>query len=159
MFPDAAVVVATTLLAACQHSPAPLAPPPQQIATGFRFSLAAPLSFPGGQPRMLFQNLKVVAASALVPYEPYCSLTAEQGAPLVIPPTTLVVQSVDYDERAIAETDRMASVTRIALAASAGAPVYALRCGWPDGVPQAAFLSADQIFNAIGNRFTMDQPQ
>jgi len=159
VFPNAALVVATALLAACQHSPAPLAPPPQQIATGFRFSLAAPLSFPGGQPRMLFQNLKVVSGTALVSYEPYCSLTAEQGAPLVLPPTTLVVQSVGYDERAVAASDRMASVTRIALAASAGAPLYTLRCGWPEGAPQAVFLSADQIFNAIGNSFTMDQPQ
>jgi len=155
----AALAAATALLAACQHAAPPPAPPPQQIESGFRFSLAAPLKFPGDKPRMLFQNLKVVPATALVPYEPYCSLAAEKGAALVIPASTLIVHSVDYDERAIANTDRMTGVTRIALAASAGAPAYTLRCGWPEGASQGNFLSADQIFNAIGNTFTMDRPQ
>ncbi|WP_313952909.1 hypothetical protein [Accumulibacter sp.] len=157
--PTVASVAAATLLAACQHSAAPPAPPPQQIEKGFRFSLDTPLSFPGGQPRMLFQNLKVVPVTALAPYEPYCSLTAEKDAALIIPPITLIVQSVNYDERAIAGTQRMTSVTRIALAAPVGTSAYVLRCGWPEGAPQAAFLSADQIFNAIGNTFTMDQPR
>jgi hypothetical protein len=157
--PAAALAAATTLLAACQHAAPPPAPPPQQIESGFRFSLAAPLQFPGDKPRMLFQNLKVVPATALTPYEPYCSLTAEKGAALLIPASTLIVQSVHYDERAIAHADRMMGVTRIALAASTGAPAYTLRCGWPEGARQASFLSADQIFNAIGNTFTMDQPQ
>ncbi len=155
----AAATAVTALLAACQHAAPPPAPPPQQIESGFRFGLAAALKFPGDQPRMLFQNLKVVPATALAPYEPYCSLTAEKGAALVIPASTLIVQSVEYDERAIARTDRMTGVTRIALAASTGAPAYTLRCGWPEGTRQAGFLSANQIFNAIGDTFSMDQPQ
>lgn len=157
--PSTALLVALAPLAACQHAAAPPTPPPQQIATGFRFSLAAPLSFQGGSPRIFFQNLKVLPAAALLPYEPYCSFTAEKGVPLVIPASTLVVRSVDYDESAIADSQRMTSVTRIALAASTGAPIYTLRCGWPEGAPQAAFPSVDQIFNAIGNTFTMDQVQ
>jgi hypothetical protein len=148
---------AIALLAACQHAP-PAAPPdpPQQVETGSRFTVLAPLSFPVGSSELLFQNEQLVTAARVSPDMPYCRLVPEAGAPRAIAPGNLTVRSVDYDERAIGSTGEMASVTRIALSASPNRPGYTLTCGWPAGASPRPFPTTQQIYNAIGGQFSMD---
>jgi hypothetical protein len=146
-----------TLLGGCQH-PAPTAPPapPQQVETGSRFHLRTPLTFPAGNPELLFQNLQVVNAARLSKGMPFCSLKPAKGAGPVIQPGRYTVGAVSYDEKEIGTTSAMLSATRIALGAEAGQSTYALSCGWPEGAPSRGFLTTQQIYNAIGGQFSMD---
>lgn len=148
---------ALTVLGGCQH-PAPTAPPapPQQVETGSRFHLRTPLTFPAGNPELLFQNLQVVNAGKLSKDMPFCSLKPAKGAGPVIQPGRYTVGAVSYDEKEIGTTSAMLSVTRIALGAEAWPSTYALSCGWPEGAPSRGFLTTQQIYNAIGGQFSMD---
>ena len=151
------VFAAAALLGACQHaSPPPDPGPPQQVLTGSTFNLQSPLTFPAGSPVLLFQNERLVTATSLLREMPYCSLTPESGVPRTLPAGRLTVATVDYEVQETGATGVMTNVTRIALAAQAGRPGYTLSCGWPAGGPARGFMSADQIFNAIGGQFSMD---
>jgi len=151
--------VAVALLAACQQpAPAPTAPPPKEVQSGYIFVLGSPLVFPPENPELLFQDVQIVAAGRLSPDMPYCRLGPERGAPGAIAPGNLTVVAVTYDERGSGTAGGMASVTRIALSTVAGGPGYLLACGWPAGAPYQGFLTAQQIFNAIGGQFSMGPP-
>ena len=151
---------AVALLGACQQpAPAPMAPPPKEVESGSIFLLNSPLAFPPGSPELLFQNEKVVTAAGLSPDLPYCRLRPESGAPGTIAPGRLTAGAVIYDERESGTTGGMVSVTRIALSTAAGGPGYTLSCGWPAGAPSQGFLTAGQIFNAIGGQFSMGLPR
>lgn len=151
------VFAAAALLAACQHaSKPPVLPPPQQVETGSTFNLRSPLTFPAGRAELLFQNEQVVTASKLSREMHYCRLTPDSGAPRVIPAGRLTVGAVGYDTQAAGATGAMTAVTRIALVVDPGQPGYTLSCGWPAGGPARGFMSAEQIFNAIGGQFSMD---
>jgi hypothetical protein len=163
MIMGAAAMAALAWLAGCQQNkekqidlPAPIQ---QQVRTGDTFSLTSPLAIPAGTRKALFQNEQIIAPSALSPAFPYCTLVPEGNSPLIIEPGTLTVRGVFYSERELGATDRMVSVTRIALSPFPFANVYTLRCGWPEGSTQASFVSADQIFNAVGGTFTLGRPQ
>ena len=150
---------AVALLAACQQpAPAPMAPPPVDIQPGYLFLLSSPLAFPPDNPELLFQNLQIVTAGSLSPDMPYCRLRPERGAPGAIAPGSLTVVAVTYDERGSGTAGGMASVTRVALSTAAGGPGYLLACGWPAGASYQGFLTAQQIFNAIGGKFSMGPP-
>jgi hypothetical protein len=153
----AALTVAATLLAACEHAPpAQIPTPPRQVETGSTFLLRAPLAFPPGSSELLFQNEQIVPPARLSQAMPYCKLAPDAGAPGAIPPGRFTVRAVSYDEREIGTTSRMTSVTRIALSADPGRPGYALSCGWPEGAPAGGFVTTEQIFNAIGGQFSMN---
>ncbi len=154
--PAAAAFGALVLLAACEHSPPPIAMPPQQVETGSRLILSTPLSFPAGSSELLFQNEQLVPAGKLSRDMPYCKLTPESGAG-PIAPGTFTVGAVNYDEREIGTTNGMVSVTRIALSVDPNRPGYTLLCGWPQGAPMRGFVTTEQIYNAIGGKyFTMN---
>jgi hypothetical protein len=156
--PAVALIGAVALLAACEHSPNPPIPmPPQQVETGSRFALGTPLSFPAGSSELLFQNEQLVPAGKLARDMPYCKLVPESGATRTIPPGTLTVGSVNYDEREVGTTGGMTSVTRIGLSSDPARPGYTLSCGWPPGAPARGFVTTEQIYNAIGGKyFTMN---
>jgi len=156
--PEAALLAALAVLAACQHHPDPPIPmPPQQVETGSTFVLATPLSFPAGSSELLFQNEQLVPAGKLSRDMPYCKLTPESGATVPIAPGTFTVGAVNYDEREIGTASGMVSVTRIALSADPTRPGYTLLCGWPQGSALRGFVTTQQIYNAIGGKyFTMD---
>ncbi len=149
---------ACTLLLGCEHRPpsAAIPPPPQQVETGSRFRLNSPLAFPAGGTELLFQNEQLVPAGKLSRDMPYCRLTPQSGTPGTIQPGNFTVGSVNYDERETGAASGMVSVTRIALAADPNRPGYTLSCGWPEGAPSRAFVTTQQIFNAIGGQFSMD---
>jgi hypothetical protein len=154
--PAIALPGAVALLTACGHSPNPPIPePPQQVETGSRFTLRTPLDFPAAGSDLLFQNEQMVAAAKLSREMPYCRLVPESGTRGAIPPGTFTVGSVNYDERETGTTGGMTSVTRIALTADASRQGYMLSCGWPAGAPSRAFLTTQQIYNAIGGQFSM----
>lgn len=148
---------ALALLVGCQHAAPPVAPvPPQQVESGSRFVLRTQLNFPTANSELLFQNQQLLGAGKLVPNMPYCRLTPAQGAAGVMQPGTYTVSSVQYDEKEFGATSAMASVTRIALGPNARQSTYALSCGWLTGGPSPAFVTTEQIYNAIGGQFSMD---
>ena len=148
---------ALALLVGCQHAAPPVAPtPPQQVESGSRFVLRTPLNFPTGNAELLFQNQQLVGAGKLSPSMPYCRLRPAQGAAGVMQPGTYTVSGVQYDEKEVGATSAMASVTRIALGPDSRQSTYALSCGWPAGGPAPAFVTTQQIYNAIGGQFSMD---
>ena len=150
-------LAAAVLLAACQHdSKPPVPPPPQQVETGSTFNLRSQLDFPAGSSELLFQNERLVSSANLSRDMHYCSLTPDSGAPRTIPAGRLTVGEVIYETQETGGTNAMTAVTRISLASQAGRPGYMLRCGWPAGGPARGFMSAEQIFNAIGGQFSMD---
>ena len=147
------------MLSACQHRPQaePDPGPPQQVVTGSKFTVLAPLNFSAGRSELLFQNEQLVTAAQLSQDMPYCRLAPDAGAPQTIAPGSLPVRSVDYDERESGGTSGMVSVTRIALSAAANSPGYVLSCGWPARATSRGFVTAQQIYNAIGGQlFSMD---
>jgi hypothetical protein len=150
--------LAVVPLVACEHRPTATTPtpPPQQVETGSTFHLRSPLAFPAGSSELLFQNEQVVTAAQLSRDMPYCRLRPDGGAPRAIPPGHLTVGAVNYDEREIGSTSEMVNVTRVALSAGVTQSRYALSCGWPAGAPSRAFVTTEQIFNAIGGQFSMD---
>jgi len=152
----AAVFAAAFLTAACQHAPRdPLPPlPPQQVETGSTFTLVAPLAFVPNM-GLLFQGQRVVTAPAIVRNRPYCRLVPQSGAPSYIQAGNLTVRSVAYDERESGSAGSMLSVTRITLAPVANQPGYVLSCGWPEASAAPAFVTTEQIYDAIGGQFTM----
>ena len=146
---------ALALLVGCQHA-TPTAPaPPQQVESGSRFVLDAPLAFPAGNPELLFQNQQLVGAAKLSRDMPYCRLKPTKGA-AAVQPGTYTVGAVDYSEKEIGATSAMLKVTRIALGPDATQSTYALSCGWPEGAPSGTFVTTQQIYNAIGGHFSMD---
>jgi hypothetical protein len=148
---------ALALLVGCQHTaPPPTQAPPQQVESGSRFVLRTPLTFPAGNPELLFQNEQLVGAGKLSPNMPYCRLKPAKGAAGVIQPGTYTAGAVDYDEKEAGSTGAMVSVTRIALGPDAKQSTYALSCGWPEGAPSRAFVTTQQIYNAIGGHFSMN---
>ena len=150
-------IAAAALLAACNHaSKPPILPPPQQVETGSRFNIRSPLTFPEGSSELLFQNERLVTASNLSRDMPYCRLTRDSGAPGTVPEGRMTVGAVSYDTQAAGATGAMTAVTRIALVVDPGRPGYMLSCGWPAGGSARDFMSAEQIFNAIGGQFSMD---
>ena len=155
-----ALLGALTLLAGCQHhappGPGTIPAPPQQVESGSRFVLRTPLSFPAASGEVLLQNQRVAAGGKPAPNMPYCRLRPAKGGPGVMPPGTYTVSSVGYDEKEVGSTSAMVSVTRIALGAGTGQPAYALSCGWPDGSQSPAFVTTQQIYDAIGGQFSMD---
>ena len=146
------------VLAGCQNHAGTVAipAPPQQVETGSKFVLRSPLAFPAGTREILFQNEQLVPAGKLDRNMPFCKLVPVAGPPGTVPPGTLVVGAVDYDEQEIGTGSGMVKVTRIALAADAKQPGYTLSCGWPAGASGRTFVSSDQIFNAIGGQFSMN---
>ncbi|HSD54798.1 MAG TPA: hypothetical protein VLC47_11570 [Burkholderiales bacterium] len=147
---------ALALLVGCQHTqPTPPAPP-QQVESGSHFVLRAPLTLPVGNAELLFQNQQLVGAAKLSRDMPYCRLKPAKGVTGVIQPGTYTVSAVDYDEKEIGLTSAMLNVTRIALGPDSKQSTYALSCGWPEGAPSRAFVTTQQIYNAIGGHFSMD---
>lgn len=153
----AAVFTAALLAVACQHAPpAPLTPlPPQQVETGSTFTLFAPLAFAPSTTELLFQGQRVVAAQAIVRNRSYCRLAPQGGAPRSLQAGNFVVRSVAYDEREAGSAGSMSTVTRITLAPVSNQPGYVLSCGWPETTTTPAFVTTEQIFDAIGGQFTM----
>ena len=150
---------ACALLAACQHraQPEPDPGPPPDIVAGSKFNLLAPLSFPAGRSELLFQNEQLVTAANLSRAMPVCRLAPDAGAPRTIPAGSLTVRTVDYDVREIGGTSHVTSAVRIALSSAPHRPGYTLSCGWPAGGPAHGFVTAEQIYNAIGGQyFSMD---
>jgi hypothetical protein len=86
---------------------------------------------------------------------PYCRLAPQVGAPRAIAPGNFTVTSVTYDERESGSGGAMLSITRIALAVAANQPGYVLTCGWPEASATPAFVTTEQIFDAISGHFTM----
>jgi hypothetical protein len=70
-------------------------------------------------------------------------------------PGKFIVGNVAYDERESGSGVSMLSVTRIALATAPNQPGYVLSCGWPEATAAPAFVTSQQIFDAIGGQFTM----
>ena len=152
----ATLCAAALSLVACQHTtPIPPQAPPQQVETGSTFTLFTPLTFSPTTTELLFQNQRIVGAQALVRNMPYCRLTPQVGAPRAIAPGNLTVGSVTYDERESGSSGSMLSITRIALAVAANQPGYILSCGWPEATAAPAFVTTEQIFDAISGQFTM----
>ena len=150
---------ACAVLAACQHRPQaePDPGPPQEVVAGSKFNLVAPLSFPAGSAELLFQNEQIVTAANLSRAMPVCRLAPDAGAPRTIPAGSLTVRTVDYDVREIGGTSHVTSAVRIALSSAPHRPGYTLSCGWPAGGPAHGFVTAEQIYNAIGGQyFSMD---
>ncbi|MGH8649892.1 MAG: hypothetical protein ACREUP_11400, partial [Burkholderiales bacterium] len=100
-----------------------------------------------------FQNEQLVTAARLSRDMHYCKFVPDANAPRTVPPGSLTVRSVDYDEREIGAANAMVSVTRIVLSPAANRPGYTLSCGWPAGAPARGFMTAQQIYNAIGGQF------
>ena len=96
-----------------------------------------------------------MTAPAIVRNRPYCRLLPQSGAPSSIQAGNLTVRSVAYDERESGSAGSMLSVTRITLAPVANQPGYVLSCGWPEASAAPAFVTTEQIFDAIGGQFTM----
>lgn len=152
----ATLCAAALLLAACQHtSPTPPQAPPQQVETGSTFTLLTPLAFSPTTTELLFQSQRIVGAQALARNVPYCRLAPQVGAPRSIAPGKLTVASVTYDERESSSGRSMLSITRIALTVGANQPGYILSCGWPEATSAPAFVTTEQIFDAISGQFTM----
>jgi len=148
---------ALALLVGCQHAATPVAPaPPQQVESGSRLVLRTPLNFPAANAELLFQNQQLVDAGKLAPSMPYCRIKPAPGAAGVMRPGTYTVSTVQYDEREVGATSAMVGVTRIALGPDARQWTYALSCGWLAGGPSPAFVTTQQIYNAIGGHFSMD---
>lgn len=148
---------AAALLAACgPASKPPVQSPQQQVETGSTFNLRSPLVIPAGSSELLFQNERLVTAANLSRNMHYCRLTRDGGAPREIPAGRLTVGAVSYDAEETSATGAMTAVTRIKLIVDPGRPGYTLSCGSPAGGPARGFLSAEQIFNAIGGQFSME---
>lgn len=105
--------------------------------------------------------MSVIALPEITAWEaPPPELAARAGAPRNLPPATFTVGSVDYDEKEVGSTAAMIDVTRITLAAWTTPPAYTLSCGWPQGARTGGFVTAQQIYNAIGGQFfSMDVPR
>lgn len=148
--------------AGCQQKAPPfstIASPPQQVAAGSRFDLRVPLSFPPKSGEIFFQNERIVEGVGLASYMPYCRLRPIVPQMPSMAPGTYTVGTVAYDERETWSGGALRNVTRITLGAEAKPPAYALSCGWPEGAPAQGFLTAQQIYNAIGGQFSMDIPR
>jgi len=150
-----AVFAAAIVVAACQHAAPTSAPsPPRQVETGSTFTLLTPLTFPPGRSELLFQGQRQVNADALVKNLPYCKLVPLSGAARALTPGSFTVGNVSYDERESGDGGAMFKLTRISLVASANQSGYTMTCGWPVASGQA-FLTTDQIYNAIAGQFSM----
>ena len=151
----AAVLAIMGCVAACKHTAAPPPSPPQQVETGSTFTLLAPLTFPNGRSELLFQGQRQVNADALARNLPYCKLVPQAGAPRALVPGSFRVGSVTYDERESGDSNAMLSITRITLVPGANLPGYTMSCGWPAATSGPAFLTTEQIYNALGGQFSM----
>lgn len=149
------LVVAVAVMA-CKSAPPPRPPaPPQQVEAGSTLTLLSALTFPAGQPELVFQGQRIVAPNAISPALPYCRLVPQVGAPHSLLPGLLRVTDVSYDERESGTTRAMYSITRIALVAGPNQPGYIMSCGWPGAGQSQDFVSTEQIYNAIAGQFTM----
>jgi hypothetical protein len=136
-----------------------IASPPQQVAAGSRFDFRVPLSFPPKSGEIFFQNEKIAEGVGLASNMPYCRLRpiGQQGPSMAS--GTYTVGAVTYDERESWSGGALRNVTRITLGAEGKPPAYALSCGWPEGAPAQGFLTAQQIYSAIGGQLSMDIPR
>ncbi len=147
--------LAAAVLTACKTAPqAPPPAPPRQVETGSTFTLLSSLTFPARPSQLLFQDGRLVAASAISPGSPHCRLVPHAGASLSLLPGALTVGSVSYDERESGTGSAMFSITRITLLASPSEPCT-LNCGWSAALASPDFVSTQQIDNAIRGQFTM----
>ncbi len=151
-----AALLAAAVLTGCKSAPqAPPPAPPQQVEKGSTFTLLSPLTFPANLSQLLFQDGRLVGASAISPASPHCKLVPHAGAPHSLLPGPLTVGSVSYDERESGTGSAMFSITRITLLANPSQPGYTMSCGWSAALASPNFVSTEQIDSAIRGQFTM----
>jgi hypothetical protein len=143
------------------HAQAPAQPPPQDIPSGSTFELQTALTVKPPDAALYFQDAQLVAKSAVDTTYVYCLF--EIGNPPAtgrkIKPQVFTVKSVEFDEREIGNTHKVASVTIIGLDAKHPADAARMTCLWPKKDSAFGIVTADEIRGALGNYFTLTRAQ
>lgn len=152
-----ALLVTGLLVPFAGHAKRPLEPPPQDIPSGSTFKLQTAITMMPGGTALYFQDAQLVAKGAVDPGYVYCMFELDN------PPTTarkikrqvFTVKSVEYDEREIGNTRKVASVTIISLDAKHPADAARMTCLWPEKESAMGIVTADEIRGALGNYFAL----
>jgi len=146
-------------LAACRHHPkqAPLADPPQDVASGSVLTLNKALSIPAGSASVHFQDTQMVSVGALRPSDAYCmfGLAGPANAARVVSPQAFTVTGVDYDEGAAGSAGEVVTATRINLQSGQGTKGYSMTCMLPSAAATPRFVTVGEINGALGDFFTL----
>ncbi|HTT39122.1 MAG TPA: hypothetical protein VMH32_15800 [Burkholderiales bacterium] len=146
-------------LVACHHQPkqAPLADPPQDVASGSTLTLNEALAIPAGSASVHFQDTQMVSVGALRPSNPYCmfGLPGAANAARDVGPQAFTVTGVDYDEGAVGSAGEVVTATRISLQTWDGAKGYSMTCMVPRAAANPRFVTVPEINGALGDFFTL----
>lgn len=146
-------------MAACHHHPkqAPLADPPQDVASGSTLTLNQALSIPAGSASVHFQDTQMVSVAGLRPSNPYCmfGLPGPTNAARDVGPQAFTVTGVDYDEGAAGSAGEVVTATRIDLQTWQGTKGYSMTCMVPRAAENPRFVTVPEINGALGDFFTL----
>lgn len=154
----AAALLVTGLVAPLAgHARAPVQPPPQDIPSGSTFKLQTAITVKPTGAALYFQDAQLVARSAVNPGYVYCAfeLDSPPAATRTIKRQVFTVKSVEFDEREIGNTHKVASVTIISLDAKHPADAARMTCLWPKKESAMGVVTADEIRGALGSYFTL----
>ncbi len=135
----------------------PAGPPAQDIPSGSTFKLRKTITAPAGGVALYFQDHQLIAKTAVQPDYVYGMFEIDNPptAARKIKRQVFTVKGVDFDEREIAETSRVTSVSIIHLDAEHPADAASMRCQWPDKAPATGFVTVDEIRGALGGYFDL----
>ena len=158
MIKIAVALLATGLLApSASYAKRPVEPPPQDIPSGSTFKLRKTITAVPAGTSLYFQDAQLVAKSAVNSDYVYCmfELNSPPAAARKIKRQVFTVKSVEFDEREIANTNKVASVTIISLDAEHPADAAHMTCLWPKKESTMGIVTADEIRGALGDYFTL----
>jgi hypothetical protein len=151
-------LLATGLLApSVVHARTPVQPPPQDIPSGSTFQLQTTVMITPPDTTLYFQDARLVAKSAVDPGYVYCMFELDNppAAARKVKRQVFTVKSVEFDEREIGNTHKVASVTIMSLDAKRPADAARLTCLWPKKDSAFGVVTANEIRGALGDYFTL----
>jgi hypothetical protein len=155
--------IAVTLLVAglvapfAGHAQSPVQAPPQDIPSGSTFTLQTAITVKPPGATVYFQDAQLVVKSAVDPGYVYCMFALDKPAAAArkIKRQVFTVKNVEFDEREIGNTRKVASVTIMSLDAKHPADAARMTCLWPKKDSAFGVVTADEIRGALGNYFTL----
>jgi len=152
-----ALLVTGLLVPFAGHAKRPVEPPPQDIPSGSTFKLQTDITVTSAGTALFFQDAQLVAKSAVDPGYVYCAfeLDSPPAATRKVKRQVFTVKSVEFDEREIGNTHKVASVTIISLDAKHPADAARMTCLWPKKESGMGIVTADEIRGALGDYFTL----